>query len=138
MMRPQLRLLHARQVIPAQADSAQDIHFEKTKPIFIRDLLERLRLKDTEIVDQNIEFGESLDGLLNGSGGAKVGGEAVNLSSARGCAQFFYGTVDALLCPAIDDDGSSFLNQSFSYGVADARSRTGDKGALAFELEIHI
>jgi hypothetical protein len=29
------------------------------------------------------------------------------------------------------------LNQSFSNGVADARRGTGDKRALAFELQIH-
>jgi hypothetical protein len=29
------------------------------------------------------------------------------------------------------------LNEEFSDGVADARGRTGDKGALAFELQIH-
>jgi hypothetical protein len=66
----------------AQADSAQDVHFEKTKPIFIGDLLERLRLEDTEIVDQNVDFGKLPDGLLNGSGGAKIGGEAIGLRGA--------------------------------------------------------
>jgi hypothetical protein len=122
----------------AQADPAQDIHFEKAKPIFIRDLFERLRLEDTEIVDQNIDFRKLPKGLLNGSGGAQVGGEALDLRSARVRAQFLYCSGDALLRPAIDDDRGSLLYQSFSNGVADARSGTGDEGALALELEIHI
>jgi hypothetical protein len=74
--------LHARQVIAAQADSAQHVHFEKTKPIFIRDLLERLGLKDTEIVDENIDCGKLPRCFLNGSGRAEVGGEALNVSGA--------------------------------------------------------
>jgi len=67
-------LLHAGQVVAAQANAAHDVHFEEAEPVFVRDLFKRLHIEDAEVV-HHIDIGEALDGLCDAIGGAEVGGE---------------------------------------------------------------
>ena len=52
---------HGADVMPAHADPAEHVDFEEAAPIVVRNFLKRLGLKDSEIVHQDIDRGESLD-----------------------------------------------------------------------------
>ena len=52
---------HLRQVMPRQAHAAHKICFDNRVPVIVGDLLEWLRLVNTEVVDKNIDRGHTLD-----------------------------------------------------------------------------
>ena len=56
-MRPQFALDHARQVVARQAHAAHHVDLEEALPVLVRDLHERLRLEDADVVDQDVGFG---------------------------------------------------------------------------------
>ncbi len=52
---------HAWQVMPRQADAAHKVCLDNRVPVVVGDLLERLRLVNTEVIDKNIDGRDSLD-----------------------------------------------------------------------------
>ena len=83
MIRPQSRRLHARQVVSRQAHPAHEVHFDHPRPLVVPDLLERARLEDAQIVDQDRDVGEPRDRQLGALRRAEVGGERLELRPTR-------------------------------------------------------
>ena len=68
MMRPQFARLIAGQVQARQADAAQHVDLEEAQPVVVGDVLERLRLEDAEVVDEDLDAGMPPDERLGRRG----------------------------------------------------------------------
>src|SRR6266478_6367292 len=66
--RPQL-LQHPRQIVPRQAHSAHDVHFEKPHPFCVRNLRKRLGFENPQVVHEDV----GLRHLLQKCGDAACG-----------------------------------------------------------------
>jgi hypothetical protein len=53
--------LHGRQHQAGQADTTKHVDVKESPPVFVRDLLERLRFENPEVVDQDFDIGEAGD-----------------------------------------------------------------------------
>jgi len=67
-----ISLLHARQIGAAQPNAAHDVHFKKAKPVLVGNLLKSLRLKDPEVVHENLNVRELLYCHANAIGVPKI------------------------------------------------------------------
>ena len=68
-MRPQLRRFIPARNRRAQAHAAQHVDLEKPQPVGVGDLLERLRLEDAEVVDDDFDVREASRHLVGGRSG---------------------------------------------------------------------
>src|ERR1700688_447781 len=109
-------LLHARKMMPAEPHPAHHIDLEKPQPIRIRDFLERLRLKDTEIVDQNIDVRKLLDGLAYAVSRAQVSGKSFGKTATALPAQLRQTLVNPPPRAPVDNDRSALQRQPFRDG----------------------
>ena len=60
---------------------AQNIDLKEPKPIGVRDVLERLRLEDAEVVDQDLDVGMAADQFLDRLSRPKVPGESNKIAA---------------------------------------------------------
>ena len=58
-MRPQLRRAHPGHVVPRQPHAAEHVDLEEPQPVLVGDLLERLRLEDAHVVDEDVHVGSA-------------------------------------------------------------------------------
>src|ERR1700723_4213192 len=73
---PPVAALHAGEILSAQTDAAHNIDFKEAKPIFIRNLIEGLGLKNRKVVDENIHVGKTLNGRANSVSAPEGGSES--------------------------------------------------------------
>jgi hypothetical protein len=78
--------LHARQVMTRQAHAAHEVDLDHPLPLIVRDLLERVRLEDAEIVDQDRDLGEAGQRQLRAPNGAEVGGQRLEVAAGWAAA----------------------------------------------------
>ena len=128
---------HPRQIMPAQPDTAQDVHFEEAQPVVISDFLKRFDFKNPQVVYQNLHFGEELDGSLHAVGIAEIGGQRLQLTAHSGIPQLLQRIAHSFFSPPVDDDRGSFLRQCFSDGKADAGGTACNQRTLTFEFEVY-
>src|SRR5208282_6411797 len=125
---------HRRQVTAGEAHPAQNIDLEEPKPVGVRDLLERLRLKDAEVVDQDVNVGMAANQFLDRRSRPKVPGESNKIAAGFGLElsdRLFHAARRA----AGDDDTCSFASKARRYGGANARGAACHK--RPFEFEVH-
>lgn len=113
-------LLHAGNVRAAETHAAEDVDFEKSPPILVRNLLERLGLENSEVVDENVHQWKTLEKSLSGFGCGKVAGKAFDFGSGRGALNLLGRLGDAFLGTAINDDARAFGGELAGDGEADA------------------
>jgi len=74
---------HCRQAKAGKAHSAQHVDIEKSLPIGIGNLFERLGLEDSKIVNENLDVRMVLHQLLGCGSGAEIAGESLNGTGRR-------------------------------------------------------
>jgi len=82
---PPVPQLHSREIATAQAHAAQDINLEETSPVLIGNFLKRLRFKDAEVIDQNVNIGKLGEERLGRDLGREVAGSSAYYSVSIGC-----------------------------------------------------
>ncbi len=137
MMRPQFARFIAGRHEARQPHAAQHVDVEEARPVGIGDVLERLRLEDAEVVDQDLDAGVGRDQRFGGGRGAQVAGEAEDRAAGRGLDARDRG-IDRGLGAAVDDDAGAFGGERRRDRVADAGGAAGDEGQPAGEIEVHV
>jgi hypothetical protein len=119
-----------------EAHPAQNIDLEEAKPVSVRDVLKRLRLKDAEVVDQDLNVGMAANQCLGPRGGPEVPGKSDKIATGLGL-ELSDRRLDAVRRAARHDDAHSFTSETSGYGGADARGAACHKRPFAFEFEVH-
>ena len=120
-----------------QAHPAHEVDLDHLLPLVVPDLLERARLEDAEIVDQDRDVGEAVDRQLGTLGRAEIRGERLQLCCRMSFGDGGHRISHAGLGPAVDDHPRTLGGQCLGDGEADARGGAGDERQLAGELQIH-
>ena len=89
---------HDGKIMAAKAHATHEVRFDNGAPIVIGEGLERLRVVDAEIVDEDVDGGKSFDDALGGGRVGQVGGERLD-RAADGAS----GLLDAGGRAAVDD-----------------------------------
>ena len=76
-----IRALHRRQVGAGEAHPAHNVDLEEPHPIRVRDVLERLRLKDAHVVDEDVDLGVAANQVLDRLSRPKVACEADHVAA---------------------------------------------------------
>ena len=100
-------------------------------------LLERLRLEDAEIVDEDVGFRHRAQEGLDAFGGGEIGGEALDLGFRQRGQELLLRLAHGGLGAAVDDDMGAACGQALGDGEADAFRRAADHGALSGEIDLH-
>jgi hypothetical protein len=109
----------------------------KLASISVRDLLERARLVDAQVVDQDVELGEAVQRRLRAVRRGEVGRQRFQPRVGVGRADAADRLVDARLAAAVDDHAGALPGQRLRDGEADPGGRAGDQGQLAVQLQVH-
>ena len=112
--------------MPAQANTAENIHVKKALPICIRNFQERFDLKNAEIIDENVCQRELLPERIDTRSGAEIGGNTGKFRATIAHAQLLERRVHARLRPAVDDHTRSFVGKRGGNGKSDSRRRSCD------------
>jgi len=110
---------------------------KKTDPIRIRDFQKGLGLENTEIVHENVSFGNLLDEPRNAFGISQIGGDAADIRAFVALMKGIERGGDTRFRAAIDDDARAFFRKCGSDGKADSRGRAGHNGLLALQTQFH-
>ena len=97
--------------------------------------LERLRLEDAEIVDDDLNVRVSPDDFASRVGGAQIGGERQRASFLQ-LIQLLDRRIDRLRGAAIDDHPRSFFDQCLHNRIADACRTAAHQSEFSPESEI--
>src|SRR3954468_10939775 len=100
----------------AQPDTAEHVDLEKPQPVCIFDCFERLRLKDPNIVHEDIHIRKLADGFTYAVSRTQVGSKT-RCGLVR--SQFCERCVNTLLRPAIDDQVRAFVDKRLCDGKSD-------------------
>ena len=138
-MRPQLRAFMPAEVGAAQPHAAQDVDLEEAPPVLVGDLLERLRLEDAEVVDQDVDVGKrSRQGRSTASAVAEVAGEALDLRARmQGGGMLAHGGVDVASDRPLTMTRAPSRGELAGDGEADALGRAGDESGLVVQFQVH-
>ena len=93
----------------AQPHAAHHIYLKKAEPIVVSNLLERLRLVDSQVVDQNVELRKALDHAASSVGGPEIGGNPLHFASRSGVMHLLYRFIHSLVASSIDYDRRAFV-----------------------------
>ena len=137
MIRPQPCRLHARQVMARQAHPAHEVDLDHPLPLVVADLLERARLEDAEIVDQDRDLGEALAAPAPRPERCRGRRPAAPAAPRVGRGDGGHRLGHARLGAAVDDHPGALGGQRLGDGEADAGGGAGDERQLAGELQIH-
>ena len=133
---PPAALLHPRKVVPAQPDTAHNIHFEEPEPVIIGNLLEWLRFENPEIVHQDVDLWKTPDRFLDARPGSQIRGQAIG--APQGAVQFTDRIFHSLRGSPVDDNLRAFSSQRLGNGKSNSSCRAGDQGSLSLKFQVHI
>src|SRR6267143_7288521 len=81
---------HTGKIVARKTDAAEHIHFEEAQPIRVRNLEERFRFEDSQVVHQNVGLWDLLQEQLDTRESAKVRGDASQLCSGETLGNLFH------------------------------------------------
>ena len=120
-----------------QPHAAHDVDLEEPQPILVGDLVERLRLEDAEVVDQDVYLGDLAYQIRHTLGGGQVGGGPSDLHVAADFLNLLDGPFNPLLRPAVDDDGCPFTEQPRRRRQPDPGRRASYSRPLSPDSQVH-
>src|SRR4051812_21993985 len=125
-------LFHRHKVVAAQPNAAHHIHVEELPPVVIGNLVESLRLEDTQIVNENVDCWESGYDIVGTLFSTKV------RRDPKSGAADSHRVRDPVFSAAIDDNVHAFRYQTCRDREPDTRRRSCDQRRLTVELKIHV
>src|SRR5437667_12801666 len=76
---PPITFFHAREIVGAEAQATQKVHFEKTQPVGIGYVFEGFGVEDAEVMDENDDFRKALNGCTVCGRGSEIRGQTLIL-----------------------------------------------------------
>ena len=135
-MRPQLRFSIPGRYSRLSRTPLSTLTLKEPQPVVVGDFVEGLGLEDAEVVDEDVDVGNSSESLA-ASSALPRSAATPEICAGDGLADFGDGGLHALGGAAVDDDRCAFGGQVSRDGEADAGGRAGDEGELGSELEVH-
>jgi hypothetical protein len=87
--------------VTRKPDAAEHVDFEKTNPVFIRNLFERLWLENTEIVDENVDFSQMANQRPAAVAATEISGDTIDGRVGQFTSYPLHRIADSRLRPAI-------------------------------------
>ena len=123
---PPIALLHFRKIRATQADAGHDINCEEFLPICIRNLLERLWLKNPCVIDENVDAWELANHFVASFCTSEIGRDPTQIRGAEPLRNPGNRFTDMLVGAAIDNDFGTFRREAGCDREADASGRSRD------------
>jgi hypothetical protein len=128
---------HTWQIQPRKTHAAEHVDFKEAQPVGIGNLFERLRIEDSQIVDENIDVGKRLRQRFGNARLSQVSGVAVDVLLCCLCNRGA-SAIHRRLKTAVDDHARAFGRQHLRDRQANAGCASGNECALVPQLQIHV